>query len=335
MKPTSWWRACFILPLLRTAGGGEAPADPAVRTLVLDWLDDTRGRTVPAKVYFAPAATGACPVVIFSHGLGGTREGASYLGDCWASNGYVAVFLQHTGSDESVWRGKSRPMQAMRAAASDPAEVLNRPRDVAFALDRLAAMNTETNSPLRGRLDLGRVGVSGHSFGAYTALAAAGRVMKGPLGSTSVDLHDPRIRACIALSPPARGTPAERDSYAAFAVPCLHVTGTEDRSPINDTTPEQRRIPYDAISASHQFLVIFKGADHMVFSGRSAPGRDRAADERTRDLVARASLQFWNAFLRDDPKARAWLCEGEFKTALGDFATLETKSLVDSTSVRH
>lgn len=335
MNALSWWHTCLILPLLRTAGGGEAPADPTIRTLSLEWRDDARGRTVPAKVYFSPAATGVCPVVIFSHGLGGTREGAAYLGDCWASNGYVAVFLQHTGSDESVWRGKSRPMQAMRAAAADPAEIVNRPRDVAFALDCLVKVNLDTNSPLRGRLDLHRVGVSGHSFGAYTALAAAGRAMKGPLGSKAVDLHDPRVRACIALSPPARGTPAEKESYATFAVPCLHVTGTEDRSPINDTAPEQRRIPYDAISASNQFLVIFKGADHMVFSGRSAPGRDRAADERVRDLVARASLQFWNAFLRDDPKARAWLREGGFKKALGDLAALEVKNAVDRAPARH
>ena len=42
------------------------------------------------------------PVVLFSHGLGGSREGYGYLGSYWAAHGYVAVHLQHIGSDETM-----------------------------------------------------------------------------------------------------------------------------------------------------------------------------------------------------------------------------------------
>jgi hypothetical protein len=52
--------------------------------------------------------------------LGGSSENNPYLGIHWSSPGYVAVFIQHPGSDESVW--KSAPaaerLKAMREAAS-------------------------------------------------------------------------------------------------------------------------------------------------------------------------------------------------------------------------
>ena len=53
-----------------------------------------------------PTNTAPVPVILFSHGLGGNREGSKFLGEHWAARGYVAVFLQHPGSDDSVWKGK-------------------------------------------------------------------------------------------------------------------------------------------------------------------------------------------------------------------------------------
>ena len=57
--------------------------------------------------------------MLFSHGLGGSREGSAFLGKHWAARGYVVVFLQHPGSDESVWKSKpfAERMPAMRQAA--------------------------------------------------------------------------------------------------------------------------------------------------------------------------------------------------------------------------
>src|SRR3990167_3541328 len=57
----------------------------------------------PVRV-FVPGGKGAFPVILFSHGLGGSREGNRFLGEHWARRGYVAVFLQHPGSDTGVWK---------------------------------------------------------------------------------------------------------------------------------------------------------------------------------------------------------------------------------------
>ena len=38
------------------------------------------------------------PVVLFSHGLGGSREGSVYLGEHWAARGYVALAMDLSGN---------------------------------------------------------------------------------------------------------------------------------------------------------------------------------------------------------------------------------------------
>src|SRR5215510_6060681 len=87
-----------------------------VEILRTNWHDARRDRDVPAKIYSPNTGDGPFPVIIFSHGLGGSREGYEYLGRHWASHGYVSVHLQHIGSDNAVWQGvpPSEIMQKMR-----------------------------------------------------------------------------------------------------------------------------------------------------------------------------------------------------------------------------
>src|SRR5438128_1597060 len=90
------------LTLPETAPG--APADFTVR-------DDQRSRDIPVRVYL-PTAPGPAPVVLFSHGLGGSRENSPFLGRHWSARGYAVVFMQHAGSDESVWKDKPLDQRA-------------------------------------------------------------------------------------------------------------------------------------------------------------------------------------------------------------------------------
>ena len=110
-----------LLPL--TAGAADRIYDPlavsdppGVRTLDITVKDEGRNREIPIRVYL-PARTSPQPVLLFSHGLGGSREGYAYLGKHWAAQGYVAVFLQHPGSDSSVWRDKPKDEHHGRHAA--------------------------------------------------------------------------------------------------------------------------------------------------------------------------------------------------------------------------
>src|SRR3954471_17974079 len=214
----------------------RGPGSYAVATVSYDWVDAARNRKVPVKIYYPEKGQGPFPVIVFSHGLGGSREGYEYLGRRWASHGYVSVHVQHLGSDDALWRGSQQPKQDLTRAAADVRNALNRPRDVSFALDRLEALNRDP-SPLRGRLDLRAIGMAGHSFGAWTTLAVAGQGL-GPRQETS--LADPRVKAAVEMSAPVpRGADLDR-AYAKIKMPVLHMTGTLDDSPIGDTKAAER-----------------------------------------------------------------------------------------------
>jgi predicted dienelactone hydrolase len=317
--------------------GGEtaAPADPFMRpgpslvaTLFLEWEDLRRHRRVPAKIYFPSSDPGPLPAIIFSHGTGGSRGGYAYLGMHWASHGYVAVHVQHLGSDQAVWQNQADPRESMRRAAQDPDNMENRPRDVSFAIDALDSLNRGAG-PLAGRLDLGRIGVAGHSFGAYTALAVAGMLGVGPDGR-ELSLADSRVKAAIAMSPPAPRRPGLAGAiYAPIHIPCLHMTGTRDESPLGLTAVADRRVPFDHIRGADQYLLIFSGGDHMTFADRRRPGHSGQDWPPFHDLVRASSTAFWDTYLKGTAAARAWLGGGPLAALLGPRGTLETKLAPD------
>ncbi|MFO1515208.1 MAG: acetylhydrolase [Verrucomicrobiota bacterium] len=286
------------------------------------WHDVKRDRDVPVKIYSPATGPGPFPVVIFSHGLGGTCENYEYLGRYWASHGYVSVHVQHLGSDDAIWRaaGLGKGMAAMRQAVADPRNAINRPRDVSFVIDELERLNRESPS-FQDRLDLNRLGVAGHSFGAFTSLAIAGQVFT-PGTNLEGSLADARVKAVIPMSAPVPANKHRLDeSYARVRIPCLHMTGTRDASPIGDTQPEERRMPFDHCRNSDQYLITFQDGDHMVFSGRT---RSSKQDRTIQKLICESSTAFWDAYLCSDQRARSWLTD-DFKTVLGTNGTFEMK----------
>jgi predicted dienelactone hydrolase len=295
----------------------------AVEIFRANWHDAKRNRDVPVKIYF-PKSSGAFPVIIFSHGLGGSREGYEYLGQYWASHGYVSVHLQHIGSDSEVWQDSSLTnlMSNMRRAAANPKNVEDRPADVSFAIDQLEKLNRE-DTGFKNRFDLSRIGVAGHSFGAFTTLAIAGELFILP-GGREISFADPRVKAAIAMSAP---TPVRKDTldlaFSKIKIPVYHMTGTEDSSPIGNTKPEERREPFDHTRGADQFLLTFNGGDHMVFSGRSTR-QGPAKEKHFEDLICESSLAFWNAYLKGDAGSKWWLTD-IFKTVLASDGTFEMK----------
>lgn len=310
-----------------------------------DWHDTERERTVPVRVYLPEVKEegAAHPVVILSHGLGGTRDALSYLARRWASHGYICITLQHPGTDDSVWRDEEPRdrMRAMRRAARQWRPALERARDVPFALDTLEALNETEDSPLFGRIDIEHVAIAGHSFGAWTCMAMAGQGM----GSNSrTTLRDDRVRVAIALSSPVPRNPRHYEpAFADIGIPVLHITGTMDTSPVNDTTAEQRRVPYDhtpgrADGGAAQYLIIFEGGDHMVLGGpqyhggrdpldrmREAAGVDISRDPLVHGLIQQAATAFLDAWLLGDEDAMRWLEEGGLEGTIDDDATVESK----------
>jgi dienelactone hydrolase len=117
-------------------------------------------RLVGHRFRGVPLAAGSdkLPVVIYSHGLAGTRETSSQIAEELASHGYVVVALDHT----DCWGMEFPDGRYLRGSTGG--DVTGRLQDLQFLVDELARLNA-SDALFAGRLNLDRVGVSGISLG--------------------------------------------------------------------------------------------------------------------------------------------------------------------------
>ena len=281
------------------------PGTPLPAPLDLSFTDTARQREIPLRVYL-PAGSAPAPVLLFSHGLGGSRViGSGYLGAHWAARGYVLAALQHHGSDDELWQGKNplSALMAMKRAASGENLKL-RAEDVRATLDQLQSWQASSGHPLAGRLDLARVGMSGHSFGAQTTQAVSGEAFPAPWGR---QFTDTRIRAALMLSPSA---PARGDAATAFGgvqIPWMVMTGTKDVSRLGGATVESRMAVYPALPPGGRYELVLDGAEHSAFGDRDLQGERSQRNPNHHRVILALSTAFWDAHLRADAVARAWL----------------------------
>ena len=282
--------------------------------------DAKRDRDVPYRAYHPADNAGPAPVVIFSHELGGSREGAAYFGRHLAAYGFVALHIQHPGSDDEIIK-EAGPNQAdissaLTKAIKKPRNALNRFRDVTFVIDAITEMNS-SNGEMAGWFDLDRIGLAGHSFGARATMIAAGERV-GP--GLSFSFKEPRLKAALVMSP---NTPDKKVNYAKayrdIDIPMLHITGTEDRGALPEhrmTEPEMRTVPYANITNSDQYLLVLDKADHSTFSGRRLGTADETPDDgRHTNVVKSIAAKFFDATLKGDEDAMIWL-KSDFQSEL-------------------
>ena len=275
-------------------------------------IDDTkRSRQIPIRMYL-PAGKSPAPVVLFSHGLGGNREGSAFLGKHWASRGYVAVFLQHPGSDDSVW--KNVPPAERLAALKNAAgirEFLLRVQDVPAVLDKMEVWNQDKSHEFAGRFDLEHIGMSGHSFGAVTTQAVSGQVQPVGKGFT-----DNRIKAAVIMSPsgPARGN--HKQAFGSVKVPWMLLTGTKDNNPVNGADPKTRLVVFPELPSGSKYQVVLDKAEHSAFTERSLPNETGRRNPNHHRAILALTTAFWDAHLRNDEKARLWLDSDAVKSVL-------------------
>jgi predicted dienelactone hydrolase len=293
-----WIAGALALGALPHANA-QTPGAP--RDLI--WTDRERNREVPVRLRMPPQPAG--PVILFSHGLGGNLDAGTAWGEAWAAAGYIVLHMQHAGSDTpSVRAGGARKAMSADAAAQ-------RVGDVRFVLDELARQ--QAAGDLRGA-DLKRIGMSGHSFGAWTTQAMAGQQLNPRIAA----LNEPRLSAFIAFSPSAGRGPTEISTrFASVRAPFFALTGTLDGDVAGTgATPENRQAVFDALPAGDKYELLLADADHMTFGGqrmsrgvRRVLGRDRKAvtdelEPTHHALIALLTTRFWDAYLRDQSAAK-------------------------------
>ena len=266
-------------------------------------VDSSREREIPIRVYI-PSGKSPSPVVLFSHGLGGSREGSAYLGKHWAGRGYVAVFLQHIGSDTSVWADKPlrQRLKAMQEAANLENFIL-RVRDVTVVLDQLDLWNRTDGHVLKSRLDLEHVGMSGHSFGAVTTQAISGQTTQR--GRTL--FADARIDAALIMSPSSPNRLPPESAFGKVSVPWLLMTGTKDLAIIGDADMKSRLAVFPALPPGGKYELVLYNAEHSAFTERALPGDTERRNPNHHRVILALSTAFWDAYLRNDVSAKDWL----------------------------
>jgi dienelactone hydrolase len=266
-------RRLLLAALAGAALPGIAHADallePSYRVADYDWLDESRARAVPVRLYLPRAASREQPVplVVFSHGIGGSRAGYSYLGRHWAAQGFASLHLQHVGSDRNLWLGNPLTLPGRLQDAAQEREALARVGDLRFALDRLlAAAEAEL-------IDRDRIAAAGHSYGANTTLLAVGARVERD--GRPLALRDPRLRAAIVISaPPFYGEPAPERVLGSVEVPSLHITATDDviRVPGYYSPASDRVAVFEATGGRRKTLAVFDGGSHSMFTDRAGSG---------------------------------------------------------------
>ncbi len=266
--------------------------------------DSSRRREIPIRV-FLPESSNPAPVVIFSHGLGGSREGNPYLGQHWSNRGYVVVFVQHLGSDASVWKDEApaNRLASLKKAANIQNSLL-RFKDIPATIDQLEKWNRSTDSILYGRLDTSRIGMSGHSFGAVTTQAVSGQ--KTPLGTAA--FTDQRIKAAVIMSPSSPKNAADpKRLFGSVSIPWLLMTGTNDIAMVGDTDMESRLAVFPALSPGNKYELVLKDGTHEAFSDHLLPNAAKRRNPNHHRVILGLSTAFWDAFLREDKQAIDWL----------------------------
>jgi dienelactone hydrolase len=275
-----------------------------------DWIDAERQRKVPVRLYWPQRAAGASvPLVVFSHGIGGSRLGYSYFGRHLASLGWASLHVQHVGSDRALWFGNPFSLIGRLRTAAHESEAIHRVRDLRFALDRL--LDPALQHPLTGRpaeaVDTQRIVVAGHSYGANTTMLAVGaRVTRG---QQVHDFHDPRFRAAILMSaPPFYG---ERDLSGILApvkLPTLHITSNDDLIliPGYRSGLEDRLAVYDAMPDARKALVVFSQGPHNIFTDRMVTGGYELNQQVKAATKALAGAFLRHQFERDDTALPGW-----------------------------
>ncbi len=150
---------------------------------------------------------GRFPLIVFSHGNGGTRHQNTFWCDHLASHGYIIVSADHTGNARhTIIDGELIPYQPAQRAAS----AVDRVKDMSFLLDQMIRWDRGADSRFAGHLDTGRVAATGMSFGSFTAV----RVVDA----------DARFQAVIPMSG------IGPNGHTNVTIPTLPMLGTEDRT---------------------------------------------------------------------------------------------------------
>lgn len=267
----------------------------------------------------APVAEGKFPVVFYSHGATGAGTSSFFICELLARNGYIVVapdFLdtvfvaridQPVPYDGFLWMRTDQYISWLRELGLNKASREGRtlfeyrPMQLKQTMEKVFVLNKDSKSALFNHVDEDRIGLFGHSFGAWTSVLLAG---------ASPTFQDKRVKAVVALSGPVNEhvyAVASENDLSAVNVPILFEFG--DQEPAKGRKDDKTFL-FDK-SKSPKQLISIKGADHLSFSGGVKGEHKKASEYLTEDpqrkTISETTLDFFNAFIKGDAGSKAKL----------------------------
>ena len=265
----------FIDPSRPTAAHGSSREAPT-RTLITTLVYPAEGAPAGAAVEDAPTDLAAAPypLVVLSHGLGGSVPQLLPLAEVWAAKGYIVALPRFPLTNIATPGGP---------IAQD---VQNQPADVSFIIDELLATSANPQSPLYNAVNGEMIAVGGHSNGGITTYGLVANSC----------CQDRRIDAALVLSgvisPFAGG-----EYQLADTPPTLLVHGVHDDL-----------ILYNSAARTYNALAPVKG---LLTLEESDHGSYFSSQDPAFGAVALATTDFFQAVLRNNSAALARLPEDQ------------------------
>ena len=243
----------------------------------------------------APIAGGGHAVIVLTHSYTGTFTDYTFIAEDLASRGYVVASIAHTYETTAVEFPDGRLAKSMVGSYLAPESLsfdeasLSLARsvrldDLKFILDELARLNSDTDSPFVGQLDLSRVGLVGHSLGGEAAISGVE--------------HDARFKAAVIID----GVVTNASAVGTDKAVLILAAGREQWSDNECALWRHLR--------GFRFAVNLIGADHMtpsdaVWLAAYVPGlavqTGPTGPQRTMAAVRNYVATFLDANLRGQP----------------------------------
>lgn len=281
------------------------------------------------------------PLILFSHGLGGSKDAFEELCDHLASHGYVVINPSHA---DSVQERRRKGETVTRESARDLRQVAGdakwgRMADLTLILDSLDTIEADVpglrTPDGRGRVDRERVGVAGHSAGAMTTQLISGMRTHDRENLRGVAKPDARVKASVIISGQGvNGFGVREDAWNAISIPQLIIAGSLDTASVGNETPATRRHPFEKARGQGAggppvYLLWIEGATHASYQGMSAVKLLRESPttdvETIQRCVGSATLAFFDRYLRGEEPAGAYLASDAIKTLSEDRAEIRRK----------
>jgi predicted dienelactone hydrolase len=302
--------------------------------------DSTRQKKLALKITY-PKENGKFPLIVFSHGAGGSKDSYGPLINFWVSHGYVCI--QPTHADSLRLRREQGEKVTMLLRPSDLERGwIDRILDIKLILDSLPKLDKDYPE-LVGKMDRKKIGMAGHSFGAMTSEIMCGAQVYDTKADAK-SIHDGRPLAVILMSPAGIQDQPKltRDSWNQMKIPTMVITGTDDKGR-NGQDSSWRTQPYLYSPAGNKYLVFINGGNHMMFSGNPddaknlrkvfgdspqlanllGPEVSRKQYDQMFGEVKLATIKFWDDFLKGDKAAKAYLDQGGLATDSGELAKVQ------------